>query len=965
MSGRRAATNARLSEKKEKIELEIVANEFKRMGTTISMAEEKIDLEHKETLMHEVEQTTQNAFASIGRLGMISGGNSAAGRWLRAEAQTTAALQAKRLREAARLKALQRTPYPMVLARIKLLLEKLQYYKGPMALLPGMANSMSPRRKGAFARTETTKRNSTTMKERMLAVSRPGSPTGAPPGLREVQRPSTSPSLSGVPALTAETPSLTENGVSIVPLEKIMEELTTTFGFVSDFLKQIPEQARAKAVMWAKMENYKKDQDVYLIGEVPNKFYMILTGQVEVWTHPPGHRRDRTVIDVLKKGQCFGDHAIVNDELRTDCVTSTSNCSMLTVDRDAFLDAFGPYFTEKLREAEFYLTSVVDIFLSVPPEDAKAVIKHMMLSNYKAGREWEPCSDRQIYFIKSGECTLESHDHKFVPQDVSRVMIGDGVDDTPTMGDSGVLANVLIQGGRAVGTLGHEDEMRRIKKMMVPKKLLTKLTPGSTFGGGPAAMGDGDFQASLKVVAETDMEMYHMHIDTFMRHASPELMNIFRSDYAFKLTYYFGRLGSIDQRAVIGHPDALLQITAGNLEGDEASAALAAALSTNVHDIPHRGKQKTEASTQKRKKVEKKAHQYGQYSAEVQKALAHIQELKEGYFVNEPFMAHHMDLIREGTTPVERFWVNPSVSKPGRGNAIIPLLNQVYPEGMAPLGFKIDELVDRSARHTQADIIRPSTADLASPSHTKMADRHTSSQQPPTPMKKLERILAIQQHLTISPVVPKFGRVQSSVYDLGNLSASRVSSSAEVLPEAGPASSSPSPLPEGGNRTPGSTSRAHGKELMIGETIPEQGMPLHSSSLPTPTLGSSRFGDANQLVQTPLGSLQQGKQGFASLSAFQSPFTELGRDGDLNPSRSKAQDRVPVSERFPRVGALTAAGVIWERSHGDCTPLVRQVLTFEEMAMLKAKKAAEKDHIRLNKGNGVVDLGNGPVCLLY
>ncbi len=53
--------------------------------------------------------------------------------------------------------------------------------------------------------------------------------------------------------------------------------------------------------------------------------------QVEVWTHPPGHKRDRTVIDSLKKGQCFGDHAIINDEPRAECVTSTSNCSMLTV----------------------------------------------------------------------------------------------------------------------------------------------------------------------------------------------------------------------------------------------------------------------------------------------------------------------------------------------------------------------------------------------------------------------------------------------------------------------------------------------------------------------------------------------------------------------------------------------------------------------------------------------------------
>ena len=43
---------------------------------------------------------------SLSRLGMLSGGNTAAGRWLRAGTQTTAKMQAKKLREAARLKAL-------------------------------------------------------------------------------------------------------------------------------------------------------------------------------------------------------------------------------------------------------------------------------------------------------------------------------------------------------------------------------------------------------------------------------------------------------------------------------------------------------------------------------------------------------------------------------------------------------------------------------------------------------------------------------------------------------------------------------------------------------------------------------------------------------------------------------------------------------------------------------------------
>lgn len=44
-----------------------------------------------------------------------------------------------------------------------------------------------------------------------------------------------------------------------------------------------------------------------------------------------------------------------------------------------------------------------------------------------------------------------------------------------------------------------------------------------------------------------------------------------------------------------------------------------------------------------------------------------------------------------------------------------------------------------------------------------------------------------------------------------------------------------------------------------------------------------------------------------------------------------------------RMGALSAAGIIWERSHGECTPLVRQVLTFEEIAMLKRRAGMEAE----------------------
>jgi hypothetical protein len=45
---------------------------------------------------------------------------------MRSVIKASASSSAKRLKETARLKALHRTPYPMVLARMKLLLDRLQ-----------------------------------------------------------------------------------------------------------------------------------------------------------------------------------------------------------------------------------------------------------------------------------------------------------------------------------------------------------------------------------------------------------------------------------------------------------------------------------------------------------------------------------------------------------------------------------------------------------------------------------------------------------------------------------------------------------------------------------------------------------------------------------------------------------------------------------------------------------------------
>ena len=82
--------------------------------------------------------------------------------------------------------------------------------------------------------------------------------------------------------------------------------------------------------------------------------------------------------------------------------------------------------------------------------------------------------------------------------------------------------------------------------------------------------------------------------------------------------------------------------------------------------------------------------------------------------------------------------------------------------------------------------------------------------------------------------------------------------------------------------------------------------------------------------------------GLSVLDSPLGPRSAVGRTSAATPvlyndgaRRSSRQPKVPA-----RVGALTAAGFVWDKTQGACTPSMRQVLTFEEIAMLKRQAAA-------------------------
>jgi MFS family permease len=87
-------------------------------------------------------------------------------------------------------------------------------------------------------------------------------------------------------------------------------------------------------------------QAIVTAGEVGDRFYVILAGEVEVTTPAGGHRRQ-------SRGEAFGEIALLRDMPRTATVTATTPTELLVLDRGPFLEALtGQPRSRSLADAE-------------------------------------------------------------------------------------------------------------------------------------------------------------------------------------------------------------------------------------------------------------------------------------------------------------------------------------------------------------------------------------------------------------------------------------------------------------------------------------------------------------------------------------------------------------------------------------------------------------------------------------
>ncbi|KAK9818060.1 hypothetical protein WJX72_006426 [[Myrmecia] bisecta] len=652
-----------------------------------------------------------NGSGSVGNDAAADGPPPPAGlkaRWGMATSKLLAKEAARKIKTAAKLKALQRTPQHMIINRMRLLMDRIR--PPPNASpedRPGSQNSTAPRPGPGGADAA----------EAAAAAAAGGAPQGpgAPAanakrrGSSEARRGSSGTHLQGaanpaVAKLRAEPPA--RPGTPVADQISAVEEMSVILCYLNPFLAKMAEDARMQLCNFVQYEEISREKVVYSQGDDPQKFYLILNGIVEVATRRLGHRSKT----VKKKGETFAETCLLTGEPSTETITTYSKCIFLTVAKQDFLGVLEPYLLQEKRAIVDFLTGYVGVLEDAPRGLLTALAQHIQIQDHPADKDFELINEDCLYFIRAGTCNLLSAERHTVTEGAS-ADAGDGISQH-AMSQSGPLAKVELRDGRVIGTLGRVDQ-RTSRKVLVAARQLSVLEPGMYFGGGDLLLGEGDLQTALSVTAITPVQLYAISLAVFAKLATPELLQAMRDELCFEMTYFHGRAGLTAPDVVVGHPTALL-----------------AQKATEEAALQRKGKSKRRRGTRSSltggtAAAGKPADQPGDHGlgSRVAKAVRHYTSMQAhtsdetagdarrkrvlGDKEDEDAAAVDAATTYHNGTAAERYWASPGSEPPKKQN-MVSLLGQIFPEGIAPLAEKVERQERQDTVRREALVARAS-----------------------------------------------------------------------------------------------------------------------------------------------------------------------------------------------------------------------------------------------------------------
>ncbi|XP_038047769.1 cyclic nucleotide-binding domain-containing protein 2-like [Patiria miniata] len=165
-------------------------------------------------------------------------------------------------------------------------------------------------------------------------------------------------------------------------------------------------QKSLAAVSWC--EAYGPTRVIVREGHKPRSFYFIYSGSVVVTVMEPGRLTQRTVA-ILKRGDSFGELAILNDGKRTSTVTAREDLQLLVISAQDFMKIFMSGGVKRLTDPDHlaFIRSI-DFLKGWPIQMLDLHPKQCVFNFFR--RDTVLVRDSKysdwIYIVKSGSCSV-------------------------------------------------------------------------------------------------------------------------------------------------------------------------------------------------------------------------------------------------------------------------------------------------------------------------------------------------------------------------------------------------------------------------------------------------------------------------------------------------------------------------------------------------------------------------------
>ncbi|KAK3280420.1 hypothetical protein CYMTET_11735 [Cymbomonas tetramitiformis] len=280
-----------------------------------------------------------------------------------------------------------------------------------------------------------------------------------------------------------------------------LSESTTT---ICHFFRTLPAEMQEAICKCMRLELFAKQDVLFLQGDQGDKFYVLLSGKVEVLINEPGKKMERhsanplqhsNLVITLASGDAFGEIALMRSEPRNASVVTRSKSEILSVSKTEFQEILERLYGTSLNDRIRFLHTL-NIFRKTPTNRLLQLAHYLTQANLSAGTVVSPEKEQKLCFMVEGSCRI-------------RRSVKDLSSDPAAAG--GVLYD---------------------------KDTISRLGPGNWFG---ESILFSDLKRDFMVEIERDTSVYQVSKSDAMKHIDLDVRNKMRDEALFKMSYYDGR----------------------------------------------------------------------------------------------------------------------------------------------------------------------------------------------------------------------------------------------------------------------------------------------------------------------------------------------------------------------------------------------------------------------------------------